>query len=42
MTPGNYVEVEFSGEICRPFPLLATRGLSSRLTWSASGVDGRN
>ena len=35
-TSGNYVEVEFSGEIS------VTRGLSCRLTWSASGVDGWN
>jgi hypothetical protein len=45
-TPGNYVKVEFFRRnlsvISRPFPLLATRGLSCRLTWSASGVDGRN
>jgi len=45
-TPGNYVEVGFFrrnlSAISRPFPLLATRGLSCRLTWSASWVDGRN
>jgi len=44
-TPGNYVEVGFSrrilSAISRPFLFLATRGLSCRLTWSASGVDGR-
>ena len=28
--------------ISRPFPILATRGLSCRLTWSPSGVDGQN
>jgi len=45
-TPGKYVEVGFFMQnlsaISRPFPFLATRGLSCRLTWSVSGVDGRN
>ena len=39
-TPGNYVEN--LSAISRPFPFLATRGLSCHLTWSASGIDGRN
>jgi hypothetical protein len=45
-TPGNYCGIHICRQnlsaISRPFPFLATRGLSRRLTWSASGVDGRN
>jgi len=41
-TPGNYVEFGFSGEICRPFLAHFRSSLPEDLTWSASGVEGRN
>jgi hypothetical protein len=44
--PAIYVEVGIAGKIDRPFlavlPSFTNRGLSCRLTWSASGDDGRN
>jgi hypothetical protein len=45
-TPAIYVEVGIAGKIERPFlallPSFTNRGLSCRLTWSASGDDGWN
>jgi hypothetical protein len=44
--PAIYVEVGIAGQnyqaISRPIPSFTNRGLSLRLTWNASGDDGRN